>query len=70
MGKSKRFTFRSNHLNGLQAEDQIIIEGSPWTDVQLYRNEAIYNKKVGFKGRISFLIHNYETPERDNRQCL
>lgn len=30
-------------------KDQIIIEGSPWTDAQLYRNEAIYNKKDGLR---------------------
>ena len=45
-------------------KDQIIIEGSPWTDAQLYRNEAIYNKKDGFKAKLIALVDiaNRSTP--------
>ena len=37
-------------------KDSIIIDGSPWTEDQLYRNEPIYNKHCDFEARLIVLV--------------
>jgi hypothetical protein len=45
-------------------KDYIIIDGSPWTEGQLNRNEAIYNKHDHFKAKFVVLVDiaNRSTP--------